>query len=414
MKIAVWHNLPFCGGFRQVHYHVKGLAARGHCIHAWRPDVPTCARLSDLVEETSTPCHLRTPPWPNGTFRQAWWMLRNAQTHILALREHCRQVALQAEKAHCEVAFVNVGIPDRASPLGRYARMPALLYLQEPRRELFEAQNGIHWKAIQPPGRRFGSPAYWKWWLEDQVELHGRRLKAREEYDNARAYDTILVNSLYSRESVMRAYGLESKVCYLGIDTDLFRPLSIPKERFVIGVGAVTRKKGIDRALKALGTIGPQKRPALVWVGNGVDPAYLAEIQRLAATLGVDFRHDIMVAEQKLVELLNRAAVMLYTSRLEPFGLAPLEANACETPVVAIAEGGIRETIAHGLNGLLVSDDNPALLGAAVLELLDNPRQARDMGSRARKHVLENWNWEQAIDRLEQHLLELAGKTTAA
>jgi hypothetical protein len=50
MKIAVWHNMPFCGGFRQVYYHVKGLAARGHCIHVWHPDMPTCARLVRNLE----------------------------------------------------------------------------------------------------------------------------------------------------------------------------------------------------------------------------------------------------------------------------------------------------------------------------------------------------------------------------
>ena len=88
MKIAVWHNMPFCGGFRQVYYHVKGLAARGHCIHVWHPDMPTCARLSDLVEESMVPLHIHGRPWPNGKFRQALWVWQNTRMHIEALREH--------------------------------------------------------------------------------------------------------------------------------------------------------------------------------------------------------------------------------------------------------------------------------------------------------------------------------------
>lgn len=219
---------------------------------------------------------------------------------------------------------------------------------------------------------------------------------------------------MYSRESVMRAYGMDSKVCYLGIDTDLFRPLHYTRENFVIGLGSMSRNKGVDRALKAVAAIYPEKRPELVWVSNSVQETYLDDMKRMAESLGVVFTPKIMISDQEVVDLLNRASVMLYASRLEPFGFAPLEANACETPVVAIAEGGVRESIRPGLNGVLVSYDDPELLGQAVLELLDNPRMAREMGRRAREHVAENWNWEQAIDRLEQHLLDLLGKTTVA
>jgi glycosyltransferase involved in cell wall biosynthesis len=410
MKISVWHNLPFCGGFRQVYYHVRGLAARGHFIHAWRPDTPSCAGLSDLVSETIIPYTISAKAWPKGKFRQSLWLLQNTRMQIEALQRHCQQVALDAERAGLDVAFVNSSIPDRMSPLAQYFPFPSAVYLGEPRRELYEAQYGAHWLAIPPPKRPLGSPAYWKWWLEDHIELYARRLKAKEEYDNAKAYDAILVNSLYSRECVLRAYGLESKVCYLGIDTDLFRPLPVTRENFVVGLGSISRKKGIDRALKALATIQTDKRPALVWIGNAMEPAYLAELQRLAESLNVVFDHKIMVPEQELVESLNRAALMLYTSRLEPFGLAPLEANACETPVVAIAEGGVRESIQHGVNGLLVPEDNPEMLGAAVMELIDDPQKAREMGRRAREHVKAHWNWESAIDRIEQHLARLAGK----
>jgi len=50
---------------------------------------------------------------------------------------------------------------------------------------------------------------------------------------------------------------------------------------------------------------------------------------------------------------------MVYSARLEPFGLAPLEANACATPVVAVAEGGVRESIRNGVNGVLISERRP-------------------------------------------------------
>jgi glycosyltransferase involved in cell wall biosynthesis len=109
------------------------------------------------------------------------------------------------------------------------------------------------------------------------------------------------------------------------------------------------------------------------------------------------------VSDAELLDALNRARVMLYTSRLEPFGYAPLEANACGTPVVAVAEGGVRETVLDGVNGFLAERD-PASLAAALARLLDDPGLAEEMGRRAALHVRERWSLEASIDRLEAHL----------
>ena len=57
---------------------------------------------------------------------------------------------------------------------------------------------------------------------------------------------------------------------------------------------------------------------------------------------------------------------MIYMPHNEPFGFAPLEANACGTPVVALAEGGVKETVVTGVNGTLVSDEDPRTVAAAI------------------------------------------------
>jgi glycosyltransferase involved in cell wall biosynthesis len=69
---------------------------------------------------------------------------------------------------------------------------------------------------------------------------------------------------------------------------------------------------------------------------------------------------------------------MVYSARLEPFGLAPLEANACATPVVAVAEGGVRESIGNGVNGVLISERRPEQIGQELLSFLENWSYARD------------------------------------
>jgi glycosyltransferase involved in cell wall biosynthesis len=203
---------------------------------------------------------------------------------------------------------------------------------------------------------------------------------------------------------VLRAYGLDAKVCYLGVDGGRFRPSSAEKERFVVGLGGAYFGKGVHRAIHALATVPGSERPPLVWIGNFLHRRYARDMERLAAENGVRLEWKINLPEAEMVSLLSRAAALLYTPLLEPFGLAPLEAAACGTPVVAIAEGGVRETVVDGVSGTLVPDDDSVALGRAVAALTGDLSQSRRQGVAARAHVLDRWTWDAAIDRLEAHL----------
>jgi glycosyltransferase involved in cell wall biosynthesis len=170
----------------------------------------------------------------------------------------------------------------------------------------------------------------------------------------------------------------------------------------------------LDRAIRALGTIDASKRPDLFWIANAASRAYRQQVEELASSHRVNLVIKIGVSDSDVVDLLNRASAMIYTPLLEPFGFAPLEANACQTPVVAIAEGGVRETIEDGMNGILVGEDDPVRLGEAVLLLLERPDLAREMGARGREYVLDKWSWKAAVDRLEASLMGLHKQTGLA
>ena len=131
-------------------------------------------------------------------------------------------------------------------------------------------------------------------------------------------------------------------------------------------------------------------------------------MEQLASSCGVRILFKKGIPDHEMIDLLNRASCLIYTSHLEPFGLALLEAGACATPVVAIAEGGIRETLRDGVNGFLIPGNDSSAIGAAVLRLLQNPALVTQMGNQARQYVLENWNFEQAMDCLEKQLHEIA------
>ena len=124
--------------------------------------------------------------------------------------------------------------------------------------------------------------------------------------------------------------------------------------------------------IKAVAQI-PVPRPRLVWIANRGFEWYYEEMRSLAESHEVTFEARMSIDDNELVETLNRATAMVYAPRLEPFGLAPLEANACGLPVVAVAEGGVREAIIDGVNGLLVQHQ-PQAMAHAIQRLRHDKR----------------------------------------
>jgi glycosyltransferase involved in cell wall biosynthesis len=91
----------------------------------------------------------------------------------------------------------------------------------------------------------------------------------------------------------------------------------------------------------------------------------------------------------------------------EPFGLVALEGMAAGVPVVAVDEGGFRETIRDGLTGLRVARD-PAAFGEALRTVLDDPALAARLRGAALAEVREHWGWERTAAGYDQLLLGLA------
>ena len=77
-----------------------------------------------------------------------------------------------------------------------------------------------------------------------------------------------VVNSNFSKETLLKCYGIESFVSYLGIDTQLFKPINVPKENFVLTIGQCLPEKGFEFILKSLGKIDYKIRPELVIVSD--------------------------------------------------------------------------------------------------------------------------------------------------
>ena len=197
------------------------------------------------------------------------------------------------------------------APIGRYAMVPKVIYLQEPYRPLYEATPILPWVAPTIPPGAWHKPHQLKNLAFDFLAFQWLRIQAREELLNAQAFDSILVNSLFSRESVLRAYGLDARVCYLGIDTRKFVYRRQPREGFVIGVGAIAPRKNVKFIIESIARL-QEPRPTLVWIGNAVTPTYFDELKVLAQSNGVRFEPRLSIGDAALIDLLNRASVMAY------------------------------------------------------------------------------------------------------
>lgn len=404
MKIAVWHNLPSGGGKRALYYHVRGLVKRGHELSCWRLDTAdhSYLPLSEFALERVVPTGLKG----DGIGLTDWLApgYSAAVERLQAFDEACKQCAQEIEAGDFDLVFANSSICYHVPFILRHLRLKKVLYLQEPSRFLYEARPVLPWVASASDdlnGRLFGPRNL----LADYPNLQTLRLQAKQEWLNVHACDRVLVNSYFSRESLLRAYGVDSQVCYLGVDTTLFRNLSLERERFVVGLGSLDPIKRVDLALNALALL-PEPRPPLVWIANSGSETYRNEVGELASSLGVTLLIKMAISDTEIIETLNKAAVLICTATLEPFGLSVLEANACGLPVVGVAEGGFRETIKDGVNGFLVEPDAESIAGA-VDRLLCDPVLAKQLGDAGVANVQQSWDVEGSVDRLEKNLLQV-------
>jgi glycosyltransferase involved in cell wall biosynthesis len=308
-------------------------------------------------------------------------------------------IAAEIDREGYDVVLVHPSFYTQSPIVLKFLTTPSVHYCQEPLRKLYEA----------PIARPYDKKSWYRRMLDgvDVPNWAYQILLRRLDSASLKSACRLLVNSRFSKDNIRRIYGATAEVCYHGVDGDLFRPLGLRKDRMVLSVGAVTPAKGFDFIIESLGRIPPEQRPKLFIVSNYQELRERAYLNRLAGLEGVEVFFYTMVEDERLAELYNRAVATVYASVREPFGLVPLESMACGTPVVAVGEGGVRESVVHGQTGLL-TDRDPGQCAAAIRTLFENEDLAKGYGEQAREYVLEKWSWEKAIQRLEEHLVEVA------
>ena len=180
--------------------------------------------------------------------------------------------------------------------------------------------------------------------------------------------------SQYVASRIRRYYNRAATVVYPPVDTAFFVPNGEPPADYALVVSALVPYKRIDLAIRACRLA----RVPLRVVGTGPDLRRL----RALSTTAVEFLAD--VSDQEVRRLFQNAAVVLLPGT-EDFGIAPVEAQACGRPVVALRRGGACETVVDGLTGALV----PEATAGAFAEAINRVIQARLDPHVIRKHALQ-------------------------
>ena len=168
--------------------------------------------------------------------------------------------------------------------------------------------------------------------------------------------DTFICNSQNIRRKIRDYYNRESQVVHPPVDLSFFRP-GKAKESYYLMVGAFAPNKRVDLAVKAFNQL---KLPLKI-AGRGQDEAYCRSI----AEENIEFHGTL--SDKKLLELYQQARALVFPGE-DDFGITPLEAQACNTPVIAYASGGALETVTNQ-TGIFFSEQKEEALYEAVREM---------------------------------------------
>jgi len=231
------------------------------------------------------------------------------------------------------------------------------------------------------------------------------------------AADRLVAPTRDDAHNLIELYGADPgriRVVPPGVDAGLFHPRDRAEARDRLGVGTgpvilfvgrLQRLKGPDLAIRAFAEaarLSPatMRDATLLFVGGPSGRGGVRDwLEGVVASEGLGGRVGFLAprAHEDMPWVYSAADVLVMPSRSESFGLAALEAQACGTPVVAAAVGGLEHAVGDG--GFLVEGRDPAGYAEPLLRVLSSPRLAASLSRGAVSHA-SAFPWERTVDGL--------------
>lgn len=172
---------------------------------------------------------------------------------------------------------------------------------------------------------------------------------------SAKQVDHFIANSHYVAQRIENCYGKKAKVIYPPVDISFYAPAE-KKDSYYMTASRLVPYKKIDLIVEAFSKMGDRK---LVVIGDG------PEWGRIKAKAGMNIELLGYQPDTVLREYLQRAKGFVFAA-VEDFGIVPVEAMACGTPVIACGRGGVLETVVEGETGLFFEEPSVWMIMDAV------------------------------------------------
>lgn len=353
MKIAVFHELDFGGARRTVDEFAKRLN-KIFDVDLYYVDNKEEKNIQNNFNKV-----YYYPFYPK-YWKGNDWIARFYKDTLELLKLHNlhKKIAEDIKSKKYDYIFVHPSKFTQAPFLLRFLKNKCIYYCQEPLRIIYD--------------ENFSDISFLKF-RKKLYEFFIRKIRKSIDLKNFNSAKIILVNSKFSKRFVEKSYGKVAKVCYLGVDIDLFKPQRLNKTIDVLFIG--NKDNGYDLLSRLFRVKNKLKVRAIFREGG-----------------------ELNVTDKELVEIYNKSKILVALNRNEPFGLIPLEAMACGTPVIAVGEGGYNESIVDNKTGFLISR-NPNELYEKIKRIIDNEKIRIEMGKNARENILQNWTWNKSIKR---------------
>jgi glycosyltransferase involved in cell wall biosynthesis len=372
MRVAIVHNLKPGGARRRL------IAQTRHLEHELL-EVTLSTGSPVTANAMTVPVRLRAERAPRALRPPLRYL------DLSAVVEAWREAGKVVAQFRPDVIFANpcrmVGTP----LMLRSAEAPAVLYCDEPMRALYE-----------PEARNRANPA--------TRGIYGPMHVAERWLDRSSLTAACLVgtNSTYTASRIQETYGRTARLVPCGVEP-VFTPEKGTLPLHILSVGSLIPSKGHDLAIEAAGESGLDW-PVVV-VGPSSNPHEQARLHAIAANRHVRLEIRVGVTDEDLRDAYRCAFVTLYLAEREPFGLASLEAQACGSPAVVAAEGGLPETILEERTGWAVMR-RAQPVARCLRRLMDC--QVRQPMVEAGPAWASGHSWDRSAEMLDELLQEAA------
>lgn len=354
MKIAVFHELPHGGARRVANDFSKELKKR-HRVDEYIVDDEKKLSEKEFFSKIYF-FKFSQKKWAGHNWKVR---LYKDTVELYRLYKLHKKIASEIDKRKYDVVIVHPSKFTQAPFVLRFLHTNRVYYAHEAYRIMYEK-----YFRIKHSGNL----------LKDAYEFLSRKIKKTIDVGNIAKTPTIFVNSENTKKSILKFYSRKSIVCYPGIDAALFKSKNVKKTIDVLFIGSTKdNTDGFFDLRNAIDTL--KQKIKLEVVGNG----------------------NKWIDDEELIMLYAKSKVVFCGAYNEPFGLIPLEAIFSGSSVVAINEGGYKETAIKGKTILV--ERKTATIANAILKGL------RRKSSTAKVHLMaQAWSLKSRTKVLEKEI----------